>query len=306
MKTPLTPSGSRPSGTSSPALDWAVTQGKVDQVFACVEAKLRRRRQRRLSAVGALGVLLITGIALWRPLHQSTDRADVSLAITAPDAAASVPRQETLTDGTVVELRDGAELTVAFTADLRRVRLEHGEAHFQVAKNPARPFVVDAGGVDVRAVGTAFSVQVGAAEVEVIVTEGQVAVEKPAVGMAPESVARLHSIASVDAGNRIVVERASPTAAVPVVAITSAEIVDRLAWRVPRLELSGTPLAQAVAFFNRHSGIGLVLASPDLGKLQLSGSLRADNVEPLLRLLQTEFGVEAEHRPGEILLHPSR
>ena len=271
-----------------------------------MEAKLRRRRQRRLSAVGALGVLLITGIGLWRPLHQSTDRADVSLAITAPDAAASVPRQETLTDGTVVELRDGAKLTIAFTADLRRVRLEHGEAHFQVAKNPARPFVVDAGGVDVRAVGTAFSVQVGAAEVEVIVTEGQVAVEKPAVGMASESVARLHSIASVAAGNRIVVERASPAEPVPVVAITPAEIVERLAWRVPRLELSGTPLAQAVAFFNQHSAIGLVLATPDLGKLQLSGSVRADNVEPLLSLLHTEFGIEADRRPGEILLHHRR
>jgi transmembrane sensor len=57
------------------------------------------------------------------------------------------------------------------------VVLERGEAHFQVAKNPARPFVVVARGVEIRAVGTAFSVGLESTRVEVLVTEGQVAVE---------------------------------------------------------------------------------------------------------------------------------
>ena len=50
-----------------------------------------------------------------------------------------------------------------------------GEAHFQVAKNANRPFVVQAGAVEFRAVGTAFDVQLGATQVQMIVTEGRVA-----------------------------------------------------------------------------------------------------------------------------------
>ena len=70
-------------------------------------------------------------------------------------AAAVGYESRALDDGTVVELNGGAEIEVQFTAAERRLRLVRGEAHFQVAKNPLRPFVVEAGGVAVRAVGTA-------------------------------------------------------------------------------------------------------------------------------------------------------
>jgi transmembrane sensor len=55
-----------------------------------------------------------------------------------------------------------------------------GEAHFFVEKDPQRPFVVNAAGIDVRAVGTAFNVRIDPAAVEVLVTEGRVRVD-PAV-----------------------------------------------------------------------------------------------------------------------------
>ena len=53
-----------------------------------------------------------------------------------------------------------------------------GEAYFTVAKNPGRPFVVAAGGVGVRAVGTAFNVRLDSDAVEVLVTEGRVQVSR--------------------------------------------------------------------------------------------------------------------------------
>jgi transmembrane sensor len=63
---------------------------------------------------------------------------------------------------------------------MRRVILQRGEAHFEVTKNPQRPFLVTAAGIDIRAVGTAFGVQLGTTAVEVLVTEGRVSVEKSA------------------------------------------------------------------------------------------------------------------------------
>ena len=116
-----------------------------------------------------------------RPLVQSaTGLAALSAPVT----------QRTLEDGTVVELNKGAVLAVEFSARVRRVRLERGEAHFTVTKNPARPFIVSARGMDVVAVGTAFNVRLDSAVVEVLVTEGRVRVsEMPeaAAGAAEEA-----------------------------------------------------------------------------------------------------------------------
>jgi len=90
-----------------------------------------------------------------------------------------VNEKRALPDGSVVELKDGSRIDVEYAPELRRVRL-HGEAHFVVAKDATRPFVVEAGGVAVRAVGTAFNVRLEGGTVDVLVTEGRVQVEAAA------------------------------------------------------------------------------------------------------------------------------
>jgi transmembrane sensor len=214
----------------------------------------------------------------------------------------------------VVDLNAGARITVDFSASLRRIVLERGEAHFQVAKDHTRTFVVAVDGVEVRAVGTAFAVRRGDAAVDVLVTEGRVAIdqtganERPAVA-APSRPAGIagtaQTIALLDAGHRVTVPLAPApaTGTVPVVqSVSAAETNQRLAWRVPRLEFSGTPLGEAIPLFNRHSPRQLVLDSA-LASLQVSGTLRADDTDSLLLLLKNEFGIEAEARgTNEIVL----
>jgi ferric-dicitrate binding protein FerR (iron transport regulator) len=73
---------------------------------------------------------------------------------------------------------------------------------------------------------------------------------------------------------------------------------------VPTLELNFTPLEAVLPVVNTHSTARLRLAEPELGSLQLSGSLRANNLPVLLQILESSYGVKAEHRPhGEIVLH---
>jgi RNA polymerase sigma factor (sigma-70 family) len=105
---------------------------------------------------------------------------NADIAVPAAPALAAPCERQTLPDGSVVELNRGASIEVAFTAAKRRVKLVRGEANFIVEKNPARPFIVNAAGVDVRAVGTVFNVRLGRAAVEVVVSEGRVKVEPPA------------------------------------------------------------------------------------------------------------------------------
>jgi transmembrane sensor len=202
-------------------------------------------------------------------------------------------RQQVLDDGTLVELNRGAEFAVAFTPAERRVRLARGEALFTVAKNPARPFVVEAGGVTVRAVGTAFNVRLGAAGVDVLVTEGRVQVERPA---APLAAAPL-----VDAGHHVVVPFAGEAPAA-IAAVTREEIDRALLWQPRLLEFVSTPLAEVAAEFNRRNRVQLVVADDALRALPIGASFRSDNLDGFVRLLEASFGVTAERREGVIAL----
>jgi transmembrane sensor len=205
-------------------------------------------------------------------------------------------RQRVLDDGTLVELNHGAQVTVAFAPAERRVRLERGEALFTVAKHPERPFVVEAAGVTVRAIGTAFHVRLGTGAVDVLVTEGRVQLERPA--------APLPTASLVEAGQRI----AMPFVGQPAgVAPVTPEEVDRaLAWQPRLLEFVSTPLAAVATEFNRRNRVQLVILDEALRTLPIGASFRSDNLDGFVRLLESSFGVSAERTDDTITLRRAR
>jgi transmembrane sensor len=222
----------------------------------------------------------------------------------------------TLDDGSVIELNRGAEVVVLYTPAARRVRLERGEAHFTVAKNPDRPFVVTAAGVDVRAVGTAFNVRLNLTAVEVLVTEGHVAVATPEiggqgteasgqrleVGTAKQSSGFRLPVAELIAGQRTVISL-QPAAPAPQIETVSAAQIERLlAWQPRWLDFTATPLSAIVAEFNRRNPVRLVIADAAVGATPISALLRSDNVDGFARLLEAGFGVRAERAGSTITL----
>jgi transmembrane sensor len=103
--------------------------------------------------------------------------------------------------------------------------------------------------------------------------------------------------AFLGAGERALIDTgARPVAAQPVEKLSPTAVAARLAWRVPSLEFSGTPLDEALPLLNRYRRVRLVLADPALGGVRLSGVLRADNADTLLRLLAEEHGIVAQPR----------
>lgn len=205
-----------------------------------------------------------------------------------------------LPDGSTVELNRGAALAVLYTPGERRVLLERGEAHFTVAKDAARPFLVSAGGVEVRAVGTAFNVRLGRQALEVLVTEGTVRVEQPVAGDREARAVPL--VPALERGQRSVVPL-SGAAAPQVAAVSTEEMEQLLAWQPRLLDFTAAPLRTVVAEFNRRNApVRLVIADPDLAEVEVSASLRSDNVEGFLRLLEAGFGVQVERTGAEIRL----
>jgi transmembrane sensor len=288
-------------------LDWPLHAGAIDDLLAGLETRARQRRRRRGVMAAMAAVVLLAGMT-WRWQRTWSPNAEGPL----PPAKIVVvsPQRQTLPDGSIIEIRDGAELTVDFSGPVRLVNLRRGAAHFQVAKNRERPFVVRASGRAVRAVGTAFTVELGVREMTVFVTEGTVAVGDPAAGpggdpavTAGESAALSLPPTLVDAGNSVVLDMSPQPARAPSVhATTEAEAEQQLAWRTPRLEFSGVALGEVVAMFNRHNRVQLVVADPSLTELKLTGALRADKIDALVQLLESDFQVKAERRESGIIL----
>jgi|GEM_PF-6202586 len=153
----------------------------LDEISHPVIAKSARSHTRStlfwpLAATGlAAAAALVIGYTGW---WQSTNRTDSGRV--DPVRSIAVQRTpahlNTFSDGTIVHLNASSDVIEQFTPAERRVLLAYGEAYFSVAKNPARPFIVRARQVEVRAIGTMFDVNLQASAIEVLVTEGQVRV----------------------------------------------------------------------------------------------------------------------------------
>lgn len=310
--------------------DRPIAAGAADHLLQLLETRSHQRRGRRLSALAAVCLLISLGAgAAWYVSEPRTIRGPAVAGLPAeapatPPAGAAgalllLPSRQVLPDGSVAELKAGAEIAVEFSAELRRVVLCSGEVHFQVTKDSARPFVVSARGVEARAVGTAFTVQLSATAVEVLVTEGRVAVASPA---APAGAGEHHAAATpapaapevvLEAGRSVVVDLGSSSGPGPrVSAVPPEELDERLAWRAPRVEFTRTQLAEAVAVLNGYAarrpaagqaGVQFVIEDPAVAAIRVSGLFRIDRTEAFIGLLRSGFGLEAEPRAdGRLLL----
>ena len=202
-----------------------------------------------------------------------------------------------LPDESVIELNASTELRVRFFEQSREVTLTRGEAHFSVAKNPARPFVVGAGRLAVRAVGTAFNVRVSQADVEVLVTEGRVQVSRNSIADAVASSGHEVSAnaALLEARQRMRVA-AGATDALPaqVKSADPSAALALLGWRNPLLKFDATPLSDVVRQFNEHNRVQLEIGDAELRTRGVAGAFYAHNVEVFISLLEQSGDIAVE------------
>ncbi|MBL9190394.1 MAG: FecR domain-containing protein [Opitutaceae bacterium] len=214
-------------------------------------------------------------------------------------------RKVELPDGSVIQLNTGSAVAVRYEAHVRRVHLTQGEAYFTVAKNPGRPFIVNAAGVDVRVLGTVFNVRLRPDSVDVLVTEGKVSVQSP-VGVVASPAATAVATpgwSELVAGQKLSVEL-SPVTPVTVqpVAVAPTVIRQTLAWQERRLEFDATPLSEIVEEFNRHNRHELVIADEPLRSVRFGGSFPVADYATFVRMLEKDFGVVVERAANRTLL----
>jgi transmembrane sensor len=202
-------------------------------------------------------------------------------------------RRVPLADGSMAAINTSSSLGVSLRPEVRRIKLDRGEAWFQVAKEPDRPFVVESGSVRVRAVGTAFSVRRHEDGSDVLVTEGVVEAWSQ---KSPDSRIRL------TAGERTFVSDAAG-AAPP--ATAGPAIARNLAWREGQIVLEGEPLVDAVAEFNRYNERKIVIADPSLQGERLVGWFRTNDPEGFAKAAAASLGAGVRVEGNTIFVHAS-
>ncbi|NQE64781.1 FecR domain-containing protein [Caulobacter sp. RHG1] len=193
-----------------------------------------------------------------------------------------------LEDGSTIRINTDSALSVALTRERRRIRLKDGEAWFKVAHDKARPFMVEAGGVAVRATGTAFAVRRAENGVDVLVTEGSVDVWSLD---APDRKVALK------AGQSLFVANAAPAPDKARILDDAGEVRRKLAWRDGRIELDGETLGFAAAEFNRYNRLQLRVTGDALAGERLYGVFSVDDPEAFARAAQVSLQASVQ-RPS--------
>lgn len=275
-------------------------QGDIARERARGRQRFRARRRQQLTlATVSLAAAALVIFAFLPSLRTPPEPAAAAGIVLRPDV-------RHLSDGSTVQLNAKAEIAPAFTPETRLVRLIQGEALFDIAKDATRPFVVLAGGVEVRAVGTAFTVRYDPKHVDIIVTEGSVAVERATAAAIdpqpsdepPVPAKPMHLMA----GQRTVFPLTPEIAPPPVADVTPAEIATALAWRERRIEFTRTPLAKAVELFNRQNQTQLIVADTTTGSFEISGIFWADDPASFVRLLVSAFDIRTDRTSQTVTL----
>ena len=245
--------------------------------------------------IGGMAAVLALGAFLWLPEQGSPQGIDRQHYV------ASAYESHQLSDGSIVEMKSGAAMALDFTAEERRVELVSSEALFKVAKDPDRPFIVSAKGVEVQAIGTAFNVRVSESEVEVLVTEGKVRLDALPVESFPDGATEYAPSfeGNLVAGQRSTIVLESDGLAPVVEEADEEEILEELDWKY-RLEFDSIPLAEAVERINRRGEMELVIVDAELEEVPIVATIRIDKMDYFADILFIKNPQKFKH--SEILL----
>ena len=254
-----------------------------------------------------LTAVLILAAAAWFVLGQGIRSPEPGQIVEGPSDPRGTSQRVTtksgetrstrLQDGSLVSLRAETRIDIRFDRQVRRLLLERGIARFAVA-HEARPLVVEAGGGEIRALGTLFEVGIGTdRRVTVRLIEGIVEVTPPAVEGVRPGPRRLLAgqsmtyAASPAIGGNGLSEQPRPASSQPPAGGSAARDYDNV------------PLAELIAAANRGAGRRIRLADPAVGALRVSGRFSIGDTALLGERLALLFDlVRADDQDGDIVL----
>ncbi|KAF1006272.1 MAG: Protein FecR [Luteibacter sp.] len=247
----------------------------VERFAAPVRALPTRRPRLAMGVAASVAAVAIAGAGLFLAFHTSTDAVSHQYA-----SERAGHRDIALPDGSSIELGAATSVTARYGKDERAIDLDDGEAYFHVA-HATRPFIVNAGPLRIRDLGTAFNVRRTGDRVTVTVTEGRVRVS-PAQGDGNGPV-------ELGAGSQVSFDPETQA-----MRFLNVDAGSATSWRDNRLEFVNEPLDSVVANVNRYATRPIRLADPALGKLTFTGTVQVDTIDSWIAALPRVFPVRVD------------
>jgi ferric-dicitrate binding protein FerR (iron transport regulator) len=219
----------------------------------------------------------------------------------AATVAHGKPQMKTLPDGSVVWINAGSKISYKEEQNSISVYLS-GEAYFKVKHDPGRSFVVHAGNIAVKALGTAFNVLAypGEGHVEATLIEGKVQVtmdEKPdqKIILAPNE--KFTIVVRDTAAHSGISYEVKPVKIVP-----ALHEAGEVAWMQDRLAFQDEPFSELAQRMERRYSVHMVFEDEALKKETISGIFKNEDVTKALRILQMTTSFQYRIKGDSILL----
>ncbi|PZR27647.1 MAG: iron dicitrate transport regulator FecR [Citrobacter freundii] len=229
-------------------------------------------------AAAAMLIGVIAAVLVW----QISDRPVVN-TITAE----AVIKNDTLPDGSVITLNKKSSLSynALFGKDKRSVRLS-GEAFFSVAHDAQKPFLINAGDVEVKVIGTSFNIRTTGESTEIVVETGLVQVKKAG------------GIVELSPGERLTSITGKPL-------MVKETVKDSLYnyYRSKRFECRGTPLWQLVEKLNDAFEANIIIENEELRNDQLTGTFNDTGLMDILKVVSNTLNIKVDQKGNEIVLY---
>lgn len=193
-------------------------------------------------------------------------------------------KQEVLPDGSQITLNKQSTITYAGNRKERKVQLE-GEAFFNIAQDPGKPFVIKVNEVTVTVLGTSFNVKSTNGKTEVIVETGAVEVTKN------------HNSVQLKPHEKVVITAAENT---PTKQSNTDELYSY--YRTQTFVCNNTPLWKLVEILNEAYGVNIVIANPEKRNLQINSTFTNSSLDSTLQVIGLTYEIAVEKQGSQIIL----
>lgn len=250
--------------------------------------------------IGGLGLMLLGAIPWLNHEPSNTVAAAQRIA-----TAIGEQRNIKLADGSLVQMNTNSIIEIDFSGDARRISLQRGEAHFTVAHDHYRPFVVQAGDNTVTAIGTAFNMQLTDDKAfELVVTEGRVLVRQASAQPERSSATALIDPDNAAAESLVVSGEKTRIAGEigPRQQLSDEAVQEDLAWQQGMIVFKAEPLASALQEIGRYTPVTFAIEDEALQHKRVAGYFKVGDISGLLAALRTSFNIQHEREGMTIKL----
>ncbi len=247
----------------------------VEDAARSKSARRRHAPLRQLAVAGVGAAFVVCGMIGWNMLKTPTYGTGVG-----------EQRTITLSDGSSITLDTASRIAVRISKERRSISLIEGQAMFDVVSDPSRPFVVSAGEVEVRALGTRFDVRRINDGAKVILAEGRVAVSD--AGSSGEGW-------TLSPGQQLVTTRPAPK-------VEPVDVATATSWTTGRLIFDRIPLGDAVAEMNRYSRVKVELSSSRFAQEPVSGAFNAGDIDGFAAALADLYPVTVTRGSDRLII----